>query len=70
MKRSRNEQHLSDDNGKKNISGKILYHCSFPECKFIACTEHNIEHHMRMKHINQPNPSAMSNSSFTKNNTT
>ncbi len=67
MKRSRDEKHLCDDNGKKNMSGKILYHCSFPKCKFIACTEHNIEHHMSMKHNNQPKPmtTSMSDTCFT-----
>ena len=68
MKRSRDEKFVCDDPGKKNTSGKILYHCNFPGCKFIACTENNIEHHRRMKHLNkpaQPTSVAMSDSSFT-----
>jgi hypothetical protein len=66
MKRYREEQFMCDDSGKKITSGKILYHCTFPGCKFIACTQHNIEHHMRMKHIKHPQPTstAMSDSSF------
>lgn len=69
MKRSRDEKSACDDNGKKITGGKVLYHCNFPGCKFIACTEHNIEHHMRMKHLNkpaQPTSVAMSDSSFSK----
>jgi hypothetical protein len=69
MKRSRDEKSLCDDNGKKNTGGKILYHCTFHGCKFIACTEHNIEHHMHMKHMSkstQPKLVVMSDSSFIK----
>jgi hypothetical protein len=64
MKRSRDEKSVCDDNGKKITGGKVLYHCNFPGCKFIACTEHNIEHHMRMKHL-KPTSTAMSDYSFT-----
>jgi hypothetical protein len=67
MKRSRDEKSLCDDNGKKNTGGKVLYHCTFNGCKFIACTEHNIEHHMRFKHISKlaQSTSTMVDKSFT-----
>ena len=68
MKRSRDEKPSCDDNGKKITGGKVLYHCNFPGCKFIACTEHNITHHIYMKHQNKPNPLtsvAMVDKSFT-----
>jgi len=53
MKRTRDENISHESSEKKNISGKLLYHCRFSSCNFIACTEHNIEHHMKFKHVDK-----------------
>jgi benzoyl-CoA reductase/2-hydroxyglutaryl-CoA dehydratase subunit BcrC/BadD/HgdB len=48
MKRVRDEKYTRENGIKMITSGKVIYHCRF--CKFIACTEGNIENHVKAKH--------------------
>jgi hypothetical protein len=48
QKRNRDEKYTRENGVKQISSGKIIYHCRF--CKFIACTEGNIESHVKAKH--------------------
>ena len=54
MKRIRDEKYQRDNCVKLTTSGKVIYHCRF--CKFIACTEGNIESHTKAKHQENNNP--------------
>jgi hypothetical protein len=64
MKRVRDEKYNRKNGIKLNSVGKVIYHCLY--CKFIACTEGNIETHVKTKHLaSSPNPSpTMLDSSF------
>lgn len=48
MKRMRDEKYSGENSVKLINSGKVLYRCTF--CTFVACTEHNIDHHIKTKH--------------------
>jgi hypothetical protein len=48
MKRVRDEKYTRENSIKMITTGKVIYHCRF--CKFIACTEGNIENHVKAKH--------------------
>ena len=48
MKRMRDEKSNNENSIKQISTGKILYRCTF--CTFVACTEHNINHHIKAKH--------------------
>jgi len=48
MKRMRDEKCNGENSIKLITTGKILYRCTF--CTFVACTEHNINHHIKAKH--------------------
>ena len=61
MKRVRDEKYNRENGVKLNSIGKVIYHCRY--CKFIACTEGNIETHVKTKH-KAPTTSTMSDSSF------
>ena len=49
MKRVRQQpQHTHDNSVKLTSSGQHLYRCY--QCTFIACTQNNIEQHVKSKH--------------------
>ena len=54
MKRSRETDYTYTNGVKKITEGKIIHRCKY--CSFVACTEHNIEQHLKScKHKNMKN---------------
>jgi hypothetical protein len=55
MKRIRDviENYTRSNGVKKIVTGKLIYRCT--HCAFVACTEGNIESHVKSKHNSNEN---------------